>query len=68
MSSEDEEPQPQPGQTITASISGPNDLQQEVQEEAVFRGYNLAPRLWFSTRNGDLHRLHDSRGEVHIYH
>jgi len=33
---------------------------QEVQGEAVFRGYDLPPGQWFATRNGDLHRLHDS--------
>ena len=60
MSSEDEELQPQPGQTITVSSSGPKDLQQEVQEEAFFHGYDLPPGLWFATRNGDLQRMHDS--------
>ena len=36
MSREDEELQPQPGETITVSISGPIDLEQEVEGEAVF--------------------------------
>ena len=60
MSRGDEELQPQPRETTTISINDPNDLQQEVEGEAVFHGYDLPPGQWFATRNGDLHRLHDS--------